>query len=364
MNCINRISESQAIMLWNNFIKTIPEIVPVSFNPALYSFFISYYGWKPYYLLFKYQGEILGVFPLVYTGRAWVSLPHFSYGGCLFNKNDINLKDTIVIDIISEINSLNIPAGFYTYDMLSLPGDSNGKISDKVYIRGLTGNAFEGSLESEKVSCIMQLPDTNKELLKMLSANLRRKIRKAAKSGISVSHGGIELLNEFYKIYTRNIQSLGSINYGKRFFKEMISLFDNGCMKLFIAYSGVKPVGAGILAGYSGFYENLFFATDKNYRKFYVADMLHWEMAKYSIIDIPEKLPVEKRRNCVYSFGRSTDGSTVHTYKKHWPVVDVPLYYKQFNFSMNKSDLRRKVWKLIPYWISGSLGPLIMKHLY
>ena len=52
-------------------------------------------------MVFK-SGEVYAVLPLVDTGKAWVSLPHFSYGGILLKKGDKTFSIEQIIEQVSD----------------------------------------------------------------------------------------------------------------------------------------------------------------------------------------------------------------------------------------------------------------------
>lgn len=301
------------------------------------------------------RGELCGVFPLVYTGKAMVSLPHFSYGGVLLKEAKISINIEEVIEAVSSKQP-----GYYSINTEELVNEKCNT-SRKIFIRSFEGSAPLNAVRSQKVTCILRLPESSDELFENLSSNLRRKIKKAQTSGLVITVGGKQLLVDFYKVYAKNIYQLNSLNYSLRFFNDLIDCWEHGDAKLFVAYSNGIPIGSSMLASYNRFYENTFFATMKGNRKEYVSDLLHWKMINFCIESENNKL---KSRNAVYSFGRSTKDSGVYNYKNHWPVHNYPLY----NYS-NIPDLRRndwmlKIWRLLPEFVTKPLGAKLIKHIY
>jgi hypothetical protein len=69
----------------------------------------------------------------------------------------------------------------------------------------------------------------------------------------------------------------------------------------------------------------------------------------------------------IYSFGRSTNGSGTHRFKKQWGSFDKQLFW---NFSLpkkvniRKMRLASEVWKRLPYLITDWLGPVIAGRVY
>ena len=307
--------------------------------------------------------EVKAVSPLVNTGKAWVSLPHFSYGGIVFSKNNTNPHTIIIDNIISEIIDNELQPGYYSYDLKSQTNFEK-KHTEKVFIRSLNSKKEEGFIKSEKVSSILQLPEDKAGLSKMISSNLNRKISKAQKSGIITKSGDYELLDDFYKVYSRNIYKLKSLSYSKKFFENLMKTYEYGEVKIFVAYKDKIAIGSGMLASYNGFYENMFFATSPKSRKEYVSDLLHWEMISYCIKQQTNHHSPLTTHHSLYSFGRSTVSSGVHKYKSHWPVTDYPLYTYSNMPDIRKNKWLSQIWSLLPFAISKPLGGYLIRHIY
>lgn len=360
MNKIKVLPEKQALTLWNNFVQKNLQLTPFSFNPSLYYFYKKHFNWKPYYILVFEGDEVCAVLPLINTGKAWVSLPHFSYGGLLFSDTSPYSHTIIIDNIISEIKDNELQSGFYSYD-LNNQTTIEKKHAEKVFIRSINNKEQDGFIKSEKVTSVLQLPKNASDLDRMLNSNLNRKINKAKNSGIIIKTGDHELLADFYYIYTHNIYKLKSLSYSKKFFKDLMETFKYGDIKIFVAYKNDKVVGTGMLAFYNGFYENMFFATSTDSRKYYVSDLLHWEMINYSINKNNESKP---EREAYYSFGRSTISSGVHKYKSHWPVTDYPLFVYSNMGDIRKHKWLSQIWRLLPFAISKPLGGYLIRHIY
>ena len=307
------------------------------------------------------EDELCGVFPLVNTGKAWVSLPHFSYGSILFQNEEIANSFAYVIDeAISGLTSLE--SGFYRFNF-DEESISNKELAEKVYIRSLSKAGSEVFVESKKVTSVLSLAGSQNELWSSLNQNLRRKINKARQTEFEVVEGGIELLGDYYSVYTQNIIQLGSMNYSKSFFKDILNNWDYGFIKLFVVYSNSKPVAGALLASYNGFHENAFFATLKEFRKKYISDLMHWEMIKFCVEDI-SKSTSDFQSPPIYSFGRSTKNSGVYNYKNHWPVENHPLYNYTNIPDLRKNDWMLKVWGMLPGFVTKPMGARLIRHIY
>lgn len=360
---LSKLSFSDAINYWNNFVFDQKTTVPFSFNPSLFFFFQNHFNWKPYYLLLYKNNEPVALLPIVNTGIAWVSLPHFSYGGILFN-NEFKITDrrNLITKLINLVVSEKAGAGFYKIELDKLNVTSRNQ-NPKLFIRSYDNQKDENFIKSEKITSIIYLRDDKNQMFSALSSNLRRKLRKGDNNNLQIKHGGIELLSDFYTVYSKNIHHLKSLNYSKQFFKDLFAYYQYGIVRFFVVYHNQKPVGSALLASYNSFYENLFFATLPSIRKLYVSDQLHWQMIRF-VLKQGKKSPFVSTNNIIYSLGRSTMLSSVHKYKSHWPVTDIPLFIYSDIKDFRQYDMIQKVWKRVPFFITRPLGSKLIKHIY
>ena len=65
----------------------------------------------------------------------------------------------------------------------------------------------------------LPLPETAGALWDRLPAKVRNQVRKGQKGGLAVAWGGLELLPEFYAVFSRNMRDLGTPVYGRALFR-------------------------------------------------------------------------------------------------------------------------------------------------
>lgn len=347
------LSEKEARKLWNEFIKSTSAVVPFSFNPAFFGFYRDYFHWIPLYFILYRQDKPVGIFPLVQTGKTYVSLPHFSYGG-LYAESVVPDVYSLIQRLVDFVDKEFLSQGFYRYELPSEEMTENKALPASLFFRSL--NPLGEPAAPVKETSFMELSGTQAEQWHLLSSNLRRKIRKAGKCGITFQQGGKELMNDFYAVYARKMHQLGSPPYGKGFFSSFLNTSLKDDSTFFVAYSGSHPVGAALLLSYNGFYESAWFATASSHQKYYVADGLHWAMIKHAI----------GKDGRIYSLGRSTKNSGVYVYKNHWPVQNHPLfiYNTSDRNSVKKYVWLSKLWKLVPLPVANWLGPKLVKNIY
>ena len=95
----------------------------------------------------------------------------------------------------------------------------------------------------DKVSMQLELPDNVNDLWGSLSSKLRAQIRRPQKEGAVCIDGGIELIDGFYEVFSRNMRDLGTPVFPKALFCQMCERFPDSS-RLFVVMLGEKPVGA------------------------------------------------------------------------------------------------------------------------
>ncbi len=360
MPSISKLDILPATELWNKTLFSRSQLIPYSFNPSLFHFFQNHFHWQScYFLVYDGEDNIIALLPLVYTGKAWVSLPHFSYGGVLETGKKPVDKGILIHNLISQTKKEKLLPGFYKVTIKqalnSLP------LNEKYFIRSPGDQNDPHFQPSEKVTLVLPLKE-KEQLFDSLSSNLRRKIRKAGKSGFQIHTGQTELLSDFYRVYLQNIRRLKSIPYDKQFFSDLLKSWQYGVIRFFVVYRNQQPVAAALLASYQGFYENLFFASLAEAHRDYVSDWLHWQMIQFAVSE--EKQRHEKAGQACYSFGRSTELSPVYDYKMHWPVEVIPLFVATNERAWHNNQKIRQLYGILPRPWRELVGKRLIKHLY
>ncbi len=226
------------------------------------------------------------------------------------------------------------------FDFQSLP--NNWQIRDTIY--------HSNFIYSDKVNFEIDLQEAYN-----YTSDIRRKIRKAKLNGVSIKQGvGKELIDDFYKVYTKRMHQKGVPTIYKR---QIIRKINSNSTILFVAYKDKKPIGSGSLDKITdSYFENNLFATLSSENKNYTSYLLHYSMINFS-----------KEKNAkTYSFGRCTKDSSVYNFKKHFKAKEIPLYWS----SSHKTTSIRKhkwlffLWKCLPYRLTILLGGLIHKRIY
>src|SRR4029079_8470212 len=91
---------------------------------------------------------------------------------------------------------------------------------------------------------VMRLP-LGPGLWDLLDRKVRNQVRKAQKSGLTAIRGGAEVLDDFYRVFARNMRDLGTPVYARRFFAEVLEAFPDRT-RLVIFSLDDQPVAGGL----------------------------------------------------------------------------------------------------------------------
>jgi len=307
-------------------------------------FIFKTFGFKTYNLVVSVQDKIYCFLPLTFIksfifGNYFVSIGFADTGGILSENNSAT---KFLLDNISNFCKKFKP--------------------QFLEIRNSQDLLCEGLMDKrDKILSYLYLPKTEDELWKSFDPKLRNQIRKALKSNISVSFGGKQIINDFYKVYTRNMRDLGTPQLPFSFFKNLLDIFEEESLVVVLYKDGI-PIGGAVGLYYKKTLEVPWASSRRDYFKYCPNNLLYWEILKNSI---------EKGIE-VFSFGRSTINSNTYKFKKQWGTNDLILNYKVLKFNekdINLSPSNKKyklfinIWKKLPLFIVKFIGPKISTQL-
>lgn len=288
-------------------------------------------------------GSVVGVLPLAQLqsalfGKFLISLPYFNYGGPLAD------NDAIARQLIAA-------AGAY----------STEQALEHVELRE-TAARMGFPCKTHKVSMILKLPETIENLMSSLGAKLRSQAGRAERAGATATFGGIELLDDFYYVFCRNMRDLGTPVYSKGFFRNILETFaDETCLHV-VKIDG-KPAAAGFLVSHRDTVEIPWASSLRRYNNLSVNMLLYRSVLEWSI----------SNGFGFFDFGRSsTDGAT-YRFKQQWGSEPVQLHWNYCLPDGNdlpslspdnpKFALFIAIWKRLPVFASNLIGPHIVRNL-
>ena len=298
------------------------------------------FGHRGYYLVAQENGQVCGVLPLVHVrsrlfGNRMVSQAFSDYGGPLTTSpaameslyhRAIELADRCVCRCMEFRNTVAMP-----YDL---------------------------HLRMDKVCMHLQLASDPQQVWKELRPQIRNRIRQAEKSGVTVTHGHRELLEDFYRLWTIRMHELGTPCYPRRLFESVLEMFPEQS-RVFLAHCDGKVAAAFFAYAFNRCAHARWGAALREYDSKSPNYLLNWSAIEYYC---------RAGVRC-FDFGRSTAGSSQHTFKERWGARVVQLNWQYWTrpgeeLHLVKPDepaYKRKteMWKKLPLAMTRMVGPWI-----
>ncbi len=330
---------------WDAFVDTTPR-ASVYHHGVWQDVVAEVFGHETYYLMAvgPDSSRATGVLPLVRVrsrlfGDYMVSMPYFNYGGA-------------------------VAAHPWIEDVLM---QEACKVADRI---GATHVEFRDSaprdgpwlLRRDKVTMLLELPDSAEKLWKQLGSKIRAQVKRPGREDAETVAGGVELLDEFYKVFSRNMRDLGTPVYPQSFFAKMLGTVPETSGIVLVRLRG-EPAAAGFLIGSGARIEVPWASSLRKFNSTSVNMLLYWEMLKVGI----------EQGYGLFDFGRCTENSGSHRFKKQWGAVQEQLYWHYWvregadmpNLSPQnpKYGLAIMAWQHLPLFVANWIGPRIVKNL-
>jgi len=219
------------------------------------------------------------------------------------------------------------------------------------------------ALRTDKVTMVLDLPETFDLLAKTLGSKLRSQVKRAEREGASARIGGIDLLDDFYQVFAENMRDLGTPVYPKEFFSQILLCYGDFCRIVVIDADGV-PGAAGFLVTWRGRTEVPWAACRARFKRVGLNMKLYWELLSAAI-----------GRGCrEFDFGRSTVDSGTFRFKLQWGATPRPLYWCRWRDRESDAAVRpeaegrlmrhaRRAWQSLPLRLANIIGPHISGSL-
>jgi FemAB-related protein (PEP-CTERM system-associated) len=300
------------------------------------------FGVETFYLLSEDERKrITGILPLAFLsslafGRFLVSLPYFNYGGICADDGAAGPLFDAAVELARTLRAKHVE------------------------LRHTTPQP--GLLESTtKVSMRLALPSSSDELWRGFSSDLRRKVRRPQKEGITARIEHADALDAFYQVFRVNMRDLGTPVYGKSFFANILAEFPESTWVCTV-YQDSRPLASGILVGFRDRLEIPWVSSLRATNHLYTNMLLYWTALKFAC----------DRGYRVFDFGRSTAGGGTYRFKAQWGAQPVQLYWHywvkngslpRLNPENPKYALAIGLWQRLPLTVTNFLGPSIVRHL-
>jgi len=303
------------------------------------------FGHRTFYLMVRDEhGQVRGVLPLVFVssrlfGRFLVSMPFVNYGGVL--TDDFDAQRALLEAAASRAIHLGATHIELRHERL-------------LYL--------DWASKQHKVSMRLDLPREPEALWNRFPSKLRSQIRRALKEHLTVRIEGIEILDDFYRVFARNMRDLGTPVYGRSFFEAILEEFPKDA-RVCAVYLGQQPVAAGFLYGFKNTLEIPWASSDRRYNRLSANMLLYSAALEYAC----------REGFATFDFGRSTPGGGTYRFKEQWGAHPVPLYWYHWSCvgrpvpdvspENSKYELAVKMWKKLPLPLTRLIGPSIVRKI-
>lgn len=338
---------------WNEF---------ASRNPEASAYHL--YGWRDVitrafghdtrYLTAESASGIVGILPLVVFrsrlfGRYVVSMPFLNYGGVL--ADSAAAEAALLEGAIHE----TCRAGASYLELR--------------HTRQLFPHL---QAKRHKVGMVLELQSSVDQQWQAIDRKLRNQVRKAKKSGLRATHGGVELLDQFYAVFARNMRDLGTPVYGVRWFREILQAFP-GSSRIFVVFSGQLAVAASLVywraasgGGRDGRPDTMEVPWASALREFnpQCANVfLYWDMLRFAV--------AQGFGRC--DLGRSTQGEGTFQFKRQWGAEPRELVWEYWTAAGRgvpdlspknpRFELAINAWRRLPVGVTRVVGPRIVRNI-
>jgi len=296
---------------------------------------------------------VVGILPLVHMkhpffGNSLISIPFFDLGGILADNAEVEkalLSEAI--KLAQKLKAKNIEL------RNPQPATRNSQPATRNWV---------AQTRSHKVRMLYELPESSEMLMKSYKSKLRSQIKKPLKEGLYLKVGGIELLEDFYKVFSINMRDLGSPVHSSKLMKNVLAEFSEKA-KIVMVYKDKQPLAASLIIGFKDTLENPWASALREYSRLSPNMLLSWTMLEYAC----------DNGYSYFDFGRSSPDEGTYKFKKQWGAKPTPLHWQYISLDgksieketpeKSKFDKAIHYWKKLPVSLTKLAGPMIRKNI-
>lgn len=302
------------------------------------------FGHESFYWLARDSvGAVRGVLPIVRLrsrlfGDFGVALPFFNYGGVLADNS------AIAAQLLEHAAH-----------------DARAQGMRHLEIRSMQP-VGDWPARTDKVSMILKLPADSAQFAAQLGSKLRSQINRARQENAETCIGHLELLDDFYEVFARNMRDLGTPVYSRKFFATILESLPGQSHLVVLRLRG-RPVAAAFLVGDRDLMEIPWASTLRPANALNMNMLLYWEVLNFCIA----------RGYPFFDFGRSSHDSGTFRFKKQWGAQPLQHYWQYWlpgggELPALKPDspkfrLLIACWRRLPVFVTRLIGPPIVRYL-
>ena len=315
------------------------------------------------------SNRVVGILPLVHLkhflfGNSLISIPFFDLGGIL--ADDVEMEKALLNEAIKIGHDLKVKDIELRHteplSWLAHSSQHPAHSQDETPI-GHELSSIHYATKTHKVRMLLDLPASSEILMKSFKAKLRSQIKKPLKEGLKATVGGVELLDDFYRVFTINMRDLGSPVHSKKLMGNVLKEFPDKS-KIVMIYKDGQPLACSLIVGFKGTLENPWASALREYGRLGPNMLLYWTMLEYACDNGYDH----------FDFGRSSPEEGTYKFKEQWGAKLTSFHWHSISlegkstFSAEASeksgfDKAIRYWQKLPVSITKIIGPSIRKHI-
>lgn len=304
------------------------------------------YAFEGRYLLAENDLGVCGVLPLIdfripLVGRSLVSLPYCDVGGILADDTNtaVSLKDH-AMQMARQMGARGIE--------LRNTGEKGGAPTQA----------------PNKMRMVLDLPQNSATLLGGLKSKLRSQVNKPLRDGLTAKLGSLDLINDFYQVFSRNMRDLGSPVHSLKWIRTIITAYGERARVGVVYTPEGNPAAAGIILLHSRLVSIPWASSLKMFNSSNPNMLLYWTFLAFAADNGFRQ----------FDFGRSTLGEGTYRFKEQWGATAIPLDWQQYDATGRlKSETGRGVrksahrenlealWRRMPLPLCNLMGPIVRR---
>ena len=328
--------------LWTNFVNRSPN-ASIAHQIGFRKVIEDGLGMTAKYLAVHLDDRLTGILPLFKVKTWWnavylVSVPWLDYGGICADDDE---SERLLLDEAKRL--------------------ANREGANFIELRSEHKSHQQLVDYSHRVTFLMELSAGADAIWTGFDPKLRNQVRKSQNSGLTVQYGGLELLDEFYKVFAWKMHELGTPVWGKKLFAGVLTEFSDSVELALVKKDSETVTGALVLR----FKDRMYVPSAASYRQYLKQcpyHALYWNTIGRAI-----------EKGCKYfDFGRSSVNSSTYNFKKQWVEVATPLEWQyslhrvsevpEINPGNPKYSFAKWIWSRMPLPLANLLGPAVIKN--
>jgi FemAB-related protein (PEP-CTERM system-associated) len=212
-----------------------------------------------------------------------------------------------------------------------------------------------------KVIMRLNLPAKEEDLWNSFKSKLRSQIKSGQKNDFEILWGGLDLLDDFYEIFSWNMRDLGTPVFPRELFAQILTEFASDA-ELCVLKLNHQAVAAALLIHGVGRTEVPSASSLRAFNSTNANMVMYWHLLRRAV----------HRGQTQFDFGRSTAEGSTFKFKEQWGAVphsSIWQYYVRHGSigemrpTNAKFGLAIKIWQKLPLSLTRMLGPLIVRGI-